>query len=119
MFQTRIVESPGTYPSSSTKKSSSISWNAKVSWKSGITRRAYPRLRTPSPEAVNLQLSLPVASDGAPLKHPARGNADRAALIGRLHQREDAAWLAELLIDLEEDEPARLRLVAALRLILR
>jgi hypothetical protein len=42
-------------------------------------------------------------------------DADRAALIGRLHQREDAAWLAELLIDLEEDEPARLRLVAALR----
>jgi hypothetical protein len=31
--------------------------------------------------------------------------------IGRLHQRDDA----ELLIDLEEDEPARLRLVAALR----
>jgi hypothetical protein len=27
----------------------------------------------------------------------------------------DAKWLAELLIDLEEDEPARLRLVAALR----
>jgi hypothetical protein len=44
-----------------------------------------------------------------------RPNADRAALIGRLHQREDAEWLAELLIDLEEDEPARLRLVAALR----
>jgi hypothetical protein len=43
--------------------------------------------------------------------------ADRAALIGRLHRREDAEWLAELLIDLEEDEPARLRLVAALRLI--
>ena len=41
--------------------------------------------------------------------------ADRAALIGRLHQREDAAWLAEMLIDLEEDEAARLRLVAALR----
>jgi hypothetical protein len=38
-----------------------------------------------------------------------RPDADRAALIGRLHQREDAAWLAELLIDLEEDEPARLR----------
>ena len=37
------------------------------------------------------------------------------ASIGRLQQREDAAWLAELLIDLEEDEPARLRLVAALR----
>jgi hypothetical protein len=44
-----------------------------------------------------------------------RPDADRAALIGRLHQREDAEWLAELLIDLEEDEPARLRLVAALR----
>jgi hypothetical protein len=44
-----------------------------------------------------------------------RPDADRAVLIGRLHQREDAAWLAELLIDLEEDEPARLRLVAALQ----
>jgi hypothetical protein len=44
-----------------------------------------------------------------------RPDADRAALIGRLHQREVAAWLAELLIDLEEDEPARLWLVAALR----
>jgi hypothetical protein len=44
-----------------------------------------------------------------------RPDADRAALIGRLHQRVDAEWLAELLIDLEEDEPARLRLVAALR----
>lgn len=32
----------------------------------------------------------------------------------RLHQRADAEWLAELLMDLEEDEPARLRLVAAL-----
>jgi hypothetical protein len=42
-------------------------------------------------------------------------DADRADLIGRLHQRADAEWLAELLIDLEEDEPARLRLVAALR----
>jgi hypothetical protein len=42
-------------------------------------------------------------------------DADRAALIGRLHRREGAEWLAELLIDLEEDEPARLRLVAALR----
>lgn len=44
-----------------------------------------------------------------------RSDADRAALIGRLHQRADAEWLAELLIDLEEDEPARLQLVAALR----
>jgi hypothetical protein len=44
-----------------------------------------------------------------------RPDADRAALIGRLHQRQDAAWIVEVLIDLEEDEPARLRLVAALR----
>jgi hypothetical protein len=33
-------------------------------------------------------------------------DADRAALIGRIHQREDAEWLAELLIALEEDTPA-------------
>ena len=46
-----------------------------------------------------------------------RSDADRAALIGRLHVRDDAAWLAELLIDLEDDvgEIARLRLVDALR----
>lgn len=44
-----------------------------------------------------------------------RPDGDRAALIGRLHQRADGEWLAELLIDLEEDEPARLQLVAALR----
>lgn len=35
-----------------------------------------------------------------------RPEADRAALIGRLSLRADAGWLAELLIDLEEDEPA-------------
>jgi hypothetical protein len=44
-----------------------------------------------------------------------RPDADRAALIGRLSLRADGEWLAELLIDLEEDEPARLHLVAALR----
>jgi hypothetical protein len=38
-----------------------------------------------------------------------RSDTDRAALIGRLYQREDAAWLAELLVDMEEDEPAPLR----------
>ncbi len=32
-----------------------------------------------------------------------RSDADRAALIGRLHQREDAAWFAELLIEIESD----------------
>jgi hypothetical protein len=46
-----------------------------------------------------------------------RSDADRAALIGRLHVRDDAAWLAELLMDLEDDvgEIARLRLIDALR----
>jgi hypothetical protein len=32
-----------------------------------------------------------------------RSDADRAALIGRLHLRKDATWLAELLIDIESD----------------
>lgn len=32
-----------------------------------------------------------------------RSDADRAALIGRLHVRDDAAWRAELLMDLEDD----------------
>jgi hypothetical protein len=31
-----------------------------------------------------------------------RSDADRAALIGRLHSRDDARWLAQLLIDLED-----------------
>jgi hypothetical protein len=30
-------------------------------------------------------------------------------------KRADAEWLAEMLIDLEEDEPARLRLIASVR----
>jgi hypothetical protein len=33
----------------------------------------------------------------------------------RLSLRADGEWLVELLIDFEEDEPARLHLVAALR----
>ena len=46
-----------------------------------------------------------------------RPDADRAALIGRLHVRDDAAWLADLLMDLEDEvgEMAWLRLVDALR----
>ncbi len=46
-----------------------------------------------------------------------RSDADRAALIARLYVRDDAAWLAELLIDLEDEvgEIARLRLIADLR----
>jgi hypothetical protein len=49
-----------------------------------------------------------------------RSDADRAALIGRLHARDDAEWLAELLIDLEDDvgEIARLRLTEGLRDVL-
>jgi hypothetical protein len=68
-------------------------------------------------DAVRSRILAAVGPDGAAelLDVPTRSDADRAALIGRLHQREDAEWLAELLIDLEEDEPARLRLVAALR----
>jgi hypothetical protein len=44
-----------------------------------------------------------------------RSEADRAALIGRLHDRDAARWLAEVLIDLEVDEMARLQLVDGLR----
>lgn len=41
----------------------------------------------------------------------------RHALIARLHVRDDAAWLAELLMDLEDEvgEIARLRLVDEIR----
>ncbi len=49
-----------------------------------------------------------------------RTNADRAALIGRLYLRDDAQWLAELLMETEDDvgEMARLRLVEDLRGVL-
>jgi hypothetical protein len=46
-----------------------------------------------------------------------RAQADRAALIGRLHLREDATWLAELLMDIESDpdDLTRVQIVEALR----
>jgi hypothetical protein len=45
---------------------------------------------------------------------------DRAALSGRLYVRDDARWLAELLIDLEDiGETVRVRLVEGLRKVLR
>jgi hypothetical protein len=49
-----------------------------------------------------------------------RSDEDRATLIARLHVRDDASWLAELLMDLEDDvgEIARLRLVDGFRRVL-
>lgn len=47
-----------------------------------------------------------------------RPEADRAALIGRLSSRDDDEWLAEVLMDLETDEPAQLQMAEALRLAL-
>jgi hypothetical protein len=46
-----------------------------------------------------------------------RSEKDRAALMGRLYVRDEARWLAELLIEIEEDpdDLARLSLIAALR----
>lgn len=46
-----------------------------------------------------------------------RSDADRDGLIGRLHARSDAEWLAELLMDLEDEvgEISRLRLIEELR----
>jgi hypothetical protein len=46
-----------------------------------------------------------------------RPDASRAALIGRLHLREDVAWLAELLMDIETDpdDITRMQIVEALR----
>jgi hypothetical protein len=48
-----------------------------------------------------------------------RSDIDRATLIGRLNQREDASWLAELLIDIESDpdDITRLELIRALRAV--
>jgi hypothetical protein len=47
-----------------------------------------------------------------------RPEADRAALIGRLTIRHEAQWLADLLTELEIDEPARLQIAEALGLAL-
>jgi hypothetical protein len=46
-----------------------------------------------------------------------RSDTGRAKLIGRLYARDDARWLAELLIEIEEDpnDLVRLRLIEALR----
>lgn len=70
-------------------------------------------------QRVDAALSEPAARELLEILE--RSDADRAALIGRLHVRDDAAWLAELLIDLEDDvgEIARLRLVDGLRRTLR
>jgi hypothetical protein len=46
-----------------------------------------------------------------------RSEEERAALIGRLTLRADGATVAELLMDLEEDEIARLHFMEALRRI--
>jgi hypothetical protein len=56
----------------------------------------------------------PRGSFSRPLERP---DEERAALIGRSHALDDERWLAELLLDLEDDvrEIARLRLVEALR----
>jgi hypothetical protein len=49
-----------------------------------------------------------------------RPDADRAALIGRLHLRDDAGWLADLLIEIESDpdDLVRLQLIGALQAVL-
>jgi hypothetical protein len=49
-----------------------------------------------------------------------RSDADRAALIGQLHLRDDAAWLSELLIEIESDpdDLTRLKLIGALQVVL-
>ena len=46
-----------------------------------------------------------------------RPDDERAAMIGRLHQRDNARWLAELLIEIESDpdDITRLQLIDALR----
>jgi hypothetical protein len=46
-----------------------------------------------------------------------RSDAERAEPVGRLHARDEARWLAELLMELEDDvgEVVRLRLIDAVR----
>ncbi len=60
------------------------------------------------------------ASLGAPASREllnllTRTETDRAALISHLRLRDDTAWLAELLTDLEADEDARREIVEELR----
>ena len=71
-------------------------------------------------EQIGEQIIAAVGRGGATelLDAITRSEADRAALIGRLSSRDDAQWLAEVLIDLETDEPARLQMAEALRLAL-
>jgi hypothetical protein len=77
---------------------------------SGVAGRERPR------EPSHLSLGEPAAREL--LDVLTRSDADRAALIGRLHRRDDARWLAELLTDLEVDETARLQLAEGLRRVL-
>ncbi len=46
-----------------------------------------------------------------------RDEAGRAALIGRLYQRDDTTWLAALLMDIESDpdDITRLQIIEALK----
>jgi hypothetical protein len=64
------------------------------------------------PDAAVVALSLSWRSDVL-----TRSEADCAELIGRLSQREDAAWLADILIEIESDpdDITRLRISEALR----
>ena len=72
------------------------------------------------PEQIGEQIIDAVGHGGAAelLDAITRSEEDRAALIGRLTLRDDAQWLAEVLIDLETDEPARLQMAETLRLAL-
>jgi hypothetical protein len=78
----------------------------------GAARAAICGLAAPSSTRAQLACRLlpPIVKQVPPSSSTSlpRADADRAALIGRLHQRQDAAWLAEIPVDLEEDEPARL-----------
>ena len=71
------------------------------------------------PEGIGERVTAALGEGGARelLEVLERSDADRAQLIGRLYVRDDAAWLAELLMDLEGDvgEIARFRLVDELR----
>ena len=60
-------------------------------------------------------LALGPGGAGELLDALTRPEVDRANLVGRLSVRDDTTWLAELLIDIEVDEPIRLQVVDALR----
>jgi hypothetical protein len=70
-----------------------------------------------TPDDISRRIIAAISEDGARvlLDLLTRPEAERAALIGRVGQHADGEWLAELLMDFEVDEGARLHLISTLQ----